>query len=96
MGRQIPTGMYRNVFKHERSPEYERHYRLATMEMQRVFKALPRPYRPKTEWFRLMYPKAMPARYRPRMSRRDYDNWDMLYDQHRLKRSRSRRERPYC
>jgi hypothetical protein len=86
--------MYRNAFKRERSLEYERHYRLATMEMQRVFKSMPRPYVPRTDWFRQMYPKPMPSSFKPRMTRHDYDNWDMLYEQQRLKRDRSLRQRP--
>lgn len=78
--------MYRNAFKHERSPEYERHYRLAAMEMQRVFKAKQRPYRPKTEWFEQMYPKVKRGRYRRQMSPIDKDNWDLLLEQQRVKR----------
>lgn len=35
MGRMRATGLYRGVFKSDRSIEFERHYRLATAEFER-------------------------------------------------------------
>lgn len=85
MGRKIPSGMYRNAFLREKSPEYERHYRLATMEMLRWLRPKRKPYKRQTEWFEQMYPKVKPGRYCPRMARDHDDNWHLPNEQMRLK-----------
>jgi hypothetical protein len=90
MGHHLPTGMYRNAFRHERSIEYERHYRLTTMETMRWLMPRVGPYKRETKWFKQMYPKAMPSRYRPRMSRCSTTNpWDWPNEQMRIRRKHS-------
>jgi hypothetical protein len=73
MGRMRTTGIYRNVDFSKREPSdaivYERTYRLCTAEFERELKPKRSSYQRKTEWFRQKYPKKMPGKYSPRMSR---------------------------
>ena len=69
MGRRLVTGMYRNAFKHERSIQYERAYRLCNAEFIRDQKEKRGPFKRITEWWKAMYPKRLPGKYRPRMAK---------------------------